>query len=195
MLIALSRSFLLSRPPGADFSLKSQQDLVKLKKETLAEVWVRPEEIVKACFAKRPNYNDLLPALLEVGVCDELLIRCALSLHVPLRPMLGSITRDLSEMLTKLQGRDFSCEYKYDGQRAQVHCDTDGNVSIFSRHLELMTDKYRKSISQVENSITLVLSAYSLLVVLKRLITCYLTWTGDYLHIIPSLLINPANSS
>ena len=51
-------------------------------------------------------------------------------------------------MLTKLQGRDFSCEYKYDGQRAQVHCDSNGKVSIFSRHLELMTDKYpdRKSV-------------------------------------------------
>lgn len=142
MLIALSRAFLLSRPPGADFPLKSQQELARLKKETLAEIWVKPEEIVKACYAKRPNYNDLIPVLLEVGVCDELLVRCGLTLHIPLRPMLGSITRDLSEMLTKLQGRDFSCEYKYDGQRAQVHCDSDGKVSIFSRHLELMTDKY-----------------------------------------------------
>ncbi|KAG7104689.1 DNA ligase 3 like protein [Verticillium longisporum] len=29
-------------------------------------------------------------------------------------------------MLTKLQGRDFACEYKYDGQRAQIHCDAKG---------------------------------------------------------------------
>jgi DNA ligase 1 len=142
ILIALSRAFLLSRPPGANFPLKSQQDLANLKKEALSEVWAKSEETVKACFAKRPNYNDLIPLLLEVGVCDELLIRCGLTLHIPLRPMLGSITRDLSEMLTRLQGRDFSCEYKYDGQRAQVHCDTEGKVSIFSRHLELMTDKY-----------------------------------------------------
>lgn len=56
--------------------------------------------------------------------------------------MLGSITRDLGDMLTKLQGRDFSCEFKYDGQRAQVHCDDKGKVTIFSRHLEVMTDKY-----------------------------------------------------
>jgi DNA ligase-1 len=142
MLIALSRAFLLSRPPGADFPLKSKEELGKLKKDALAEVWAKAEETVKACFAKRPNYNDLIPALLEVGVCDELLIRCGLALHVPLLPMLGSITRDLSEMLTKLQARDFSCEYKYDGQRAQIHCDAQGKVSIFSRHLELMTDKY-----------------------------------------------------
>jgi len=142
MLIALSRAFLLSRPPGANFPLRSKKELAGLKKEALAEIWSRAEEIVKACFARRPNYNDLIPVLLEIGVCDELLIRCGLALHVPLRPMLGSITRDLSEMLTKLQGRDFSCEYKYDGQRAQVHCDEKGKVSIFSRHLELMTDKY-----------------------------------------------------
>ena len=142
MLIALSRAFLLSRPPGAEFPIKSPSELKALRKDALQELWQRGEEILKACFARRPNYNDLVPVLLEIGVCEELLVRCGLTLHIPLMPMLGSITRDLSEMLTKLQGRDFSCEYKYDGQRAQVHCDTNGKVSIFSRHLELMTDKY-----------------------------------------------------
>ena len=142
MLIALSRAFLMSRPPGATFDVKLQSDLAKLKKEALTEVYGKGEELIKACFARRPNYNDLVPCLLEVGISNELLLRCGLALHIPLRPMLGSITRDLGEMLTKLQGRDFSCEYKYDGQRAQVHCDDKGKVSIFSRHLEVMTDKY-----------------------------------------------------
>ncbi|KAF2444211.1 ATP-dependent DNA ligase [Karstenula rhodostoma CBS 690.94] len=142
MLIALSRAFMLSKPPDAEFETRDRKALQKLKKEELAEVYLKNEEIVKACFARRPNYNDLIPSLLEIGVCDELLVRCGLALHIPLRPMLGSITRDLGEMLTKLQGRDFSCEYKYDGQRAQVHCDELGKVTIFSRHLEVMTDKY-----------------------------------------------------
>ncbi|KAK4235807.1 ATP-dependent DNA ligase [Achaetomium macrosporum] len=142
MLIALSRAFLLSKPPGADFATRDTQELAKLKKEELAAVWARAEELVKACYARHPDYNDLIPVLLGIGISEELLVRCGLTLHIPLSPMLGSITRDLSEMLTKLQGRDFACEYKYDGQRAQVHCDTNGKVSIFSRHLELMTDKY-----------------------------------------------------
>ncbi|KAI8939566.1 hypothetical protein NX059_003330 [Plenodomus lindquistii] len=142
MLIALSRAFMLSRPPDATFDIRDQKTLAKLKKEELVEIYSRNEEIVKACFARRPNYNDLIPALLEIGVCDELLLRCGLALHIPLRPMLGSITRDMGEMFTKLQGRDFACEYKYDGQRAQVHCDETGKVTIFSRHLEVMTDKY-----------------------------------------------------
>ena len=143
MLIALSRAFLLSRPPGADFeTTKPRAELAKLNKQDLAEVYSRGEELVKACFARRPNYNDLVPTLLEIGLSDELLLRCGLALHIPLRPMLGGITRDLGDMLTKLQGRDFSCEFKYDGQRAQVHCDDNGKVTIFSRHLEVMTDKY-----------------------------------------------------
>ena len=142
MLIALARAFLLAKPCGAEYQTRNLAELGKLKKEELAPVWATAEEVVKTCFARRPNYNDLVPALLEIGVCDELLVRLNLTMHIPLRPMLGSITRDLGEMLTKLQGRDFSCEYKYDGQRAQVHCDADGKVSIFSRHLELMTDKY-----------------------------------------------------
>lgn len=142
MLIALSRAFLLSRPPDADFPIRSQKDLAAMKKEELTEIYARAEELVKACFARRPNYNDLVPVLLEIGISDELLLRCNLTLHIPLRPMLGSITRDLSEMLTKLDGREFACEFKYDGQRAQIHCDDRGKVTIFSRHLELMTDKY-----------------------------------------------------
>ncbi|KAI9670313.1 MAG: hypothetical protein M1831_006527 [Alyxoria varia] len=142
MLIALSRAFLLSRAPHADYAIEDRSRLSKLRKEDLAEVWSKSEEVVKACFARRPNYNDLVPTLLEVGVCEELLIRCGLALHIPLRPMLGNITRDLGDMLSKLEGRNFSCEYKYDGQRAQVHCDGSGKVTIFSRHLEVMTEKY-----------------------------------------------------
>jgi DNA ligase-1 len=142
MLIALSRAFLLSKPDGAEFITRDAKDLARLKKEDLAEIWGRGEEILKACFARHPNYDDIVPALLEVGVSEELLLRCGLTLHIPVRPMLGGITRDLTEMLTRLRGRDFACEYKYDGQRAQVHCDAKGKVSIFSRHLELMTDKY-----------------------------------------------------
>lgn len=149
MLIALSRAFLYSKPAGAGFPIRPQGELSRLKKDELAEIYNNAEELVKASYARHPDYNDLVPCLLEIGVTEELLIRCGLELHIPLRPMLGSITRDLSDMLTKLQGRDFTCEYKYDGQRAQVHCDVQGKVSIFSRHLELMTEKYPDLVSLV----------------------------------------------
>ena len=149
MLIALARAVLYSKPEGADFTVRPRHELACVKKDELAEIYSNAEEIVKASYARHPNYNDLVPCLLEIGPTEELLVRCGLSMHIPLRPMLGSITRDLSDMLTKLQGRAFSCEYKYDGQRAQVHCDGQGKVSIFSRHLELMTEKYPDLVSLV----------------------------------------------
>lgn len=56
MLIALSRAFLLSRPPDADFPIREKSELAKLNKQDLAEAYSRGEELVKACFARRPNY-------------------------------------------------------------------------------------------------------------------------------------------
>ena len=137
MLIALSRAFSLSAPEGATWKLPD----LPVNKEGKQEVFRQSEEAIKQCFSRRPNYNDIVPCLLSGGV-QSLESNCGMGIHIPLKPMLGSITRDLAEMLVKLQGRDFSCEYKYDGQRAQIHCDEFGKVSVFSRHLELMTTKY-----------------------------------------------------
>jgi len=63
---------------------------------------------------------------------------------VPLRPMLGKVTRDLSQVFKNLEGRSFNCEYKYDGQRAQIHMDDNKKVTIFSRNLEVTFLNYWK---------------------------------------------------
>lgn len=64
---------------------------------------------------------------------------------IPLHPTLGSPTRSLDEIYERLGDLSFSAEFKYDGQRAQIHAERgeDRKVStwIFSRHLEDMTTK------------------------------------------------------
>lgn len=66
---------------------------------------------------------------------------------IPLHPTLGSPTRSLDEIYDRLGDLSFAAEYKYDGQRAQIHCkrNNSGNVDVhvFSRHLEDMTTKVR----------------------------------------------------
>jgi len=60
--------------------------------------------------------------------------------------MLGSPTRSLDEIYAKLDNLAFSAEFKYDGQRAQIHASRASSqnqyeMTIFSRHLEDMTTK------------------------------------------------------
>jgi len=66
-------------------------------------------------------------------------------LGIPLHPTLGSPSRSLDEAYERLNELPFVAEFKYDGQRAQVHVWKNDSknpcVKIFSRHLEDMTDK------------------------------------------------------
>lgn len=45
-------------------------------------------------------------------------------------------------MLKRLVGKAFTMEYKYDGERAQVHILSDGSVKVFSRSSEDNSEKY-----------------------------------------------------
>jgi DNA ligase-1 len=52
--------------------------------------------------------------------------------------------RSLREVYERVQNIPFVAEFKYDGQRAQIHAwrnIANLTVKIFSRHLEDMTDK------------------------------------------------------
>ena len=66
-----------------------------------------------------PSYDLVVPALLEVGI-DGLRSRCKLTPGVPLKPMLAKPTKAIGEVLDRCEGKNFTCEYKYDGERAQV---------------------------------------------------------------------------
>ena len=61
-----------------------------------------------------------------------------------MHPTLGTPARSLEEVYERFGDLPFSAEFKYDGQRAQIHIQKDGSnidVKIFSRHLEEMTTK------------------------------------------------------
>jgi len=58
--------------------------------------------------------------------------------------MLAKPSKEVTEVLKRLQGQAFTMEYKYDGERAQVHLlpDTNRAAKIFSRNSEDNSGKY-----------------------------------------------------
>ncbi|XP_028776240.1 DNA ligase 1-like [Neltuma alba] len=98
-------------------------------------------KIVKQVYSVLPVYDKIIPALLSGGVW-KLPETCNFTLGVPVGPMLSKATKGVSEILNKFQDVEFTCEYKYDGERAQVHYMDNGSVEIYSRNAERNTGKF-----------------------------------------------------
>ena len=107
-----------------------------------------------------PSYDVIIPAMIEHGIMN-LREHCKLRPGVPLKPMLAKPTKAITEVLDRFEGQTFTCEYKYDGERAQIHYvakDAEeklsqsmpdatqevgrGVASIFSRNSEDLSKKY-----------------------------------------------------
>lgn len=69
----------------------------------------------------------------------------------PVRMMLASRVHDLDEVPSHMRGRMF-VEYKYDGERLQIHRDRSGRVAAFSRRLEEITHQYPEIVEAVAKS-------------------------------------------
>ena len=120
---------------------------------------IRPSEL--------PSYDVIIPAMLNHGIL-RLPETCKLQPGVPLKPMLAKPTKAITEVLDRFEGQNFTCEYKYDGERAQIHyvakdapeelsqAKPDANkeaaggvASIFSRNSEDLSKKYPDVISKL----------------------------------------------
>ncbi|WVW80034.1 hypothetical protein I302_102007 [Kwoniella bestiolae CBS 10118] len=129
-------------------------------REEVEERCVEATKIVRKVYVRHPNYGDLVVGLDHGGLIG-LEDRVGVNVGIPLSPMLGSITRSLNEVFTRLGTLPFTAEAKLDGQRVQIHARIDGPqgeddgggrwvegdegkvwVRLFSRHLEDMTEKY-----------------------------------------------------
>lgn len=120
------------------------------------------EAALKTVYSELPSYEVIIPAMLEHGIL-KLHETCKLQPGVPLKPMLAKPTKSITEVLDRFEGKDFTCEYKYDGERAQIHYvapDSTGEfpaaettlvkdpksfkglASIFSRNSEDLSKKY-----------------------------------------------------
>ncbi|KAF2740043.1 ATP-dependent DNA ligase [Polyplosphaeria fusca] len=117
------------------------------------------ESTLKSVYSELPSYEVIVPKMLEHGILN-LPENCRLQPGVPLKPMLAKPTKSITEVLDRFEGKDFTCEYKYDGERAQIHFvahdagedlataapsagrSERGVSNIFSRNSEDLSKKY-----------------------------------------------------
>lgn len=143
VLTALSAAILNAR---AYPKLPSSQDIVD------------GDATLKQVFSELPNYDLVVPKLLENGL-DGLDQICKLTPGVPLKPMLAKPTKSIGEVLDRFEGEKFTCEYKYDGERGQIHLlpiasdastnEKMGKTKIYSRNSEDMSSKYPDIVASI----------------------------------------------
>ncbi|KAI0841577.1 ATP-dependent DNA ligase [Hypoxylon sp. FL0890] len=118
------------------------------------------EAMLKTVYSELPSWDVIIPAMLKNGIMN-LKETCKLRPGVPLKPMLAKPTKAITEVLDRFEDQTFTCEYKYDGERAQIHYvakdrsedyidalpgaakeAAKGVASIFSRNSEDLSKKY-----------------------------------------------------
>lgn len=90
-----------------------------------------------------PYHRRIIETLLETKSLEKTLVSCRLTPNIPCKPMLAKPTKALNQIFSRLEDSAFTCEYKYDGLRGQIHFNkSKDELKIFSRNLEDITGMY-----------------------------------------------------
>lgn len=114
----------------------------------------RASRTLRAVFSECPSWDAVVPVLLKSGAIDERLQeRCKLTPGLPVGPMLAKASRSVADVIASFSNARFTCEYKYDGERAQLHRLPDGLYKIYSRNAEDHTAKYPDLAEQIPRAV------------------------------------------
>ncbi len=103
------------------------------------------KDAVERAFNITSDLGTVARTLCEEGL--EGLSRLRLKVNVPVRSMLAERLPGIGQILEKMGGRA-AFDYKYDGLRMQAHIN-DGEVRLFSRQLEELTEQFPEVASAV----------------------------------------------
>lgn len=119
--------------------------------ESLKDKLQRHSAAVVEAYNVLPNLDLVVPSLMKRGIGFS---SSTLSMvpGIPIKPMLARITNGVQQALKLFENKAFTCEYKYDGQRAQIHKLVDGSVHVFSRNGDESTSRFPDLINIINQS-------------------------------------------
>ncbi|CAF1050653.1 unnamed protein product [Rotaria sordida] len=123
-----------------------------LKETALKERLDNGTLAIKDAFCQCPSYDILVDALVNKGGIEKLKDLCKATPGIPMKPMLAHPSKGIDEVLKRCGQSEFACEYKYDGERAQIHLTEDRKIYIYSRNSENNTSKYPDIIERIHNA-------------------------------------------
>ncbi len=118
--------------------------------DALSDAYKVPREALERAYHIYPDLGYIAKMVAQEG--QNALAKIHVTPGVPIQPMLAERLSTSAEILAKLGGIAM-VEYKYDGERAQVHKTRDGEVRIFSRRLENITYAYPDVAEYVKEAI------------------------------------------
>jgi len=100
------------------------------------------DDIVTRAVNEYPDFDKLIEGLIQAGQNIESVLEfCKITVGIPVNPMLAQPSTGVDVVMKRLQHTKFTCEFKYDGLRGQIHY-KNGQYNLFSRNQIDMTEAY-----------------------------------------------------
>ena len=95
-------------------------------------------------------FNHIIDLIHSQDNFNKLVDLCHIRPGIPVNPQLARPSNGINVIFSRFEKIPFTCEYKYDGFRGQIHY-YNNKTEIFSRNLENMTETYPDIVEYVNN--------------------------------------------
>uniref|UniRef100_A0A6B2KYI7 DNA ligase 1 n=1 Tax=Arcella intermedia TaxID=1963864 RepID=A0A6B2KYI7_9EUKA len=120
----------------------------KVSKEQLDKAYA----LLEQTYNQLPNWEYIVKIALKDGFYS-LESKVTIQLGIPFSPMLAQPTTSVEDIFDRFKSKSFTAEWKYDGERTQIHCLPSGEIRVYSRKLDETTQKFPDIVADIKQAL------------------------------------------